>query len=665
MPGSAKTAKWLVVAKTLQPVTPDTSPASVPAVPEMKILSPHRAQIWLLSVVFIVASFALHGAEKIDPSRIQEIAAWLPAQPAGFAWPISNRVAWEKLATNPAFKGAVRAGVKLLAQPLPEQPDSLFLEFSQTGNRTHWQNVAGQRRGRIAKFTLAEALENQGRFLPALEQTIAALCAEKTWVLPAHDGALENFHGHAIIPDLGATGLAAELAEADFVLGDKLSPATRLLIRDNIRRRVLEPFRAMIEGRQPEAFWVRTPMNWNAVCVGNTVFAALALEPARADRAFYAAAGEHCIRYFLSGFTPDGYCAEGVGYWNYGFGHFILLTEALRQSTGGKIDLLNDDKAVAAALFCRRSEILPGIFPTISDCAPGTKPSAQLTAYVCRRLGLDVGSNQLTGIEGDLAQTLMLASLGENPPVARPLEKFNDSPLRTFFPGGGVLIARTAADAELPFAVCLKGGHNNEPHNHNDVGSFSVVVGTNMVICDPGGEVYTKRTFSAHRYDSKVLNSFGHAVPVVAGQLQRTGAEAHGVILATIFTAAADTFKLDFRSAYPVPALEKLERTFVFQRAPAALEVRDEVKFSAPETFESALVTWGTVKAAGSDALEITDGNSTVRVTIDTQGRAFKWRQEIIDEDVDTKRKPVRIGIALDSKIPGGVITLRISPVAK
>jgi hypothetical protein len=632
----------------------------------MKNLFPRRAQTWWLSVVLIISSFALRAAETLDASRIQEIAAMLPAQPAGFAWPVSNRAAWQKLAANPAFATVVSDAAKTLVKPLPDQPDNLFLEFSQTGNRTHWQNVASQRRGRVAKFTLAEALENQGRFLPALEKTIVALCAENTWVMPAHDGSLKNFHGEEITPDLGATGLAAELAEADFVLGDKLSLATRQLIRSNIRHRVLEPFRAMIEGRRPETFWVRTPMNWNAVCVGNTVFAALTLESSTEERAFYAAAGERCIRYFLSGFTPDGYCAEGIGYWNYGYGHFILLTEALRQATGGKIDLLNDDKAIAAALFCRRSEILPGIFPTISDCSPGSKPSAQLTAYVCGRLGLDAGSNQLVGAGGDLAMALMLASLDGNLPVARKLEKFNESPLRSFFPGGGVLLARTAANAEPPFAVALKGGHNNEPHNHNDVGSFSVVLGREMVICDPGGEVYTKRTFSAHRYDSKVLSSFGHAVPVIAGQLQKTGADARGVILETNFTAAADTFKLDYRSAYAVPSLQKLERTFVFQRGETpALEVRDEVKFSQPEQFETALVTWGKVNATGANTLEITDGDSTLRVTIDTQGREFKWRQEKIDEDVQSKRKPIRIGIELNAKISSGVISLRIAPVAK
>ena len=623
---------------------------------------PRLARCLLLPALLILLRYPLWAEETIAAARIQQIAAWLPAQPAGFAWPISNRPAWQKLAADPAFAHAITTANRLLAKPLAEVPDRLFLEYSQNGNRTHWQEAEFERRGRIDRLVLAEAFENKGRFLPAIEATIATLGAEKTWVYPAHDGALANFQGREIIPDLGATGLAAELAEADFVLGDQLAPATRRLIREQVRRRVLDPFRAMIEGRQKEAFWIRARMNWNAVCVGNSVFAALTLLDSREERAFYAAGGEHCIRNFLAGFTPDGYCAEGVGYWNYGFGHFILLTETLRQATGGKIDLLNDDRAVAAALFCRRSEILPGIFPSISDCPPGSKPSPALVAYVGRRLGLPA-AGKLTG-ESGLALGLLLASLPPDVPVARPLDRASDDPLRSFFPGGGVLIARNPPAVAPAFAVALKGGNNDEPHNHNDVGSFSVVLGREMVICDPGGEVYTRRTFSPHRYDSKVLNSYGHAVPVVAGQLQQTGAAARGVILETNSTDAADVFKLDLRSAYAVPSLQQLERTFTFRRgAHPALEVRDAVKFSTPGSFETALISWGKVESAGPNALNLTDGASQLRVTIDTQGQPFKWSSELIDEDVEAKRKPCHIGIVLDRKIAQGVITLRIEPV--
>lgn len=624
------------------------------------------------SLHIIAAAIGLAGvfqtparaAEKLDAASIQEIVAWLPAQPAGFGWPVTNRVAWNKLAAESAFARKVIASAdRLLAKPLADVPDSLFLEFSRDGNRTHWQKAEGARRSRIATFTLAEALQNQGRYLPALEQTITALCAEKTWVLPAHDGSLANFHGTVIDPDLGATGLAAELAEADFILGDKLSPATRKLILENVRRRVLQPFQDMVDGRRKELWWLRAKMNWNAVCVANTVFAALALEPDRETRAWFAAAGEHFIRYSLEGFTPDGYCAEGLGYWNYGFGHDILMIETLRRATGGKIDLLRDNAAIQPALFCVRSEILPGIYPTIADCAPGTQPDAGFKNYIERRLGLAASPSFMPSVKGGLCLTMMLASLGPDLPVARRVEKLSASPLRSFFPYGGVLISRTAADARPAFAAVFKGGNNDEPHNHNDLGSFSVVVGDKMVICDPGGEVYTRRTFSSHRYDSEVLNSFGHAVPVIAGELERTGRAARAVMLETNFSAARDVLKFDLRSAYAVPELEKLERTFDFQRGPSpALTLTDDVRFATPETFETALITWGDIKQLDAQTIQITDGGSAVRVSVDTGGRGFHLRQETIHEDVDTPRQPVHLGIVLDQKITAATVRLRITP---
>ena len=93
--------------------------------------------------------------------------------------------------------------------------------------------------------------------------------------------------------------------------------------------------------------------------------------------------------------------------------------------------------------------------------------------------------------------------------------------------------------------------------------------------------------------------------------------------------------------------------------------MRDEIKLASPETFESALITWGTIRQVGANELEIADGGDAVRVTIDAQGRAFELKQETIDENVVSKRKPVRLGIALAAKVSTATVTLRISPVTK
>lgn len=635
-------------------------------------LRPKRSICCCLLVSLCLPGFGTIQAladSQVSSLRVNEIAAWLPRQPAGFGWPLADRINWGRLASNHAFSNVIADAQGLLTRPLRDQPDDLYLDYSRTGNRDRWQNVAFERRGRVARLALAEAFENRGRFLPLLEMTIAALCAERTWVYPAHDPALNNFYGRENFPDLGAVYVAMELAEADFVLQERLPQETRRLIRDNVTRRVLRPFRAMVEGRQPEASWMRARHNWNAVCLGSITAAALALEPEAQDRAFYIAAAERYIPYFLEGFPADGYCSEGVGYWNYGFGHFIVVTEAARQATGGKVDFMSGPAATQPALFCVRSEIINGVYPTISDVHPGTTPDPQLTAYVRRRFELNSpnrADEPLAGMNRGLAMTLMLSSLGESLPIAHHVGSAGKGPLRSWFPDGGVLLCRTAPGDQPAFGAALKGGNNAENHNHNDVGSFSVVSGRSMVICDPGAEVYTARTFGPHRYDSKVLNSFGHAVPVVAAQRQKTGADARALVLKTDFTEAEDTLVLDIHSAYPVKGLQKLERTFVFRRGAApSLEVRDDVSSDRPRTFESALIIWSEWRLVTKNTLEIRDGRDGVSVRIDTQGRAFQVRAEDIDEDVFTKRKPVRIGIALESAVTNAIVVLRMEPLRR
>jgi hypothetical protein len=613
-------------------------------------------------------STSSRASESIDAARVREIAAMLPAHPAGFGQPITNRAAWENLAARrPELNGLIPRAVKLAAQPLPEQPDSLFLEFTQNGNRTRWQKVASARRDRIQIFTLAECLENRGRFLAPLEEAMAALCAERTWVLSAHDASLKNFQGETIEIDLGSSALGVELATANYLLGDRLSPATRKLIGENLERRIFAPYRAAVTGAGKEFWWMRGQNNWNAVCLDAVTGAALATIGPAEERAWFIAVAEKNIGFYLAGgFTPDGYCVEGLGYWNYGFGNFAFLAENIRQATGGKMDLLTEPLAAQPALYGVRSEILGGVYTTIADCHPGDVPSGILMHYLCQRFGLDFARWRDAELAGGLYEKTGMAFLPAELPQMHSPNNSEELPWRTWFPDGGVLICRPGTGSKVPFAAAIKGGNNGVSHGHNDVGSFSVVAGKTMVICDPGGEVYTARTFSAHRYDSKVLNSFGHDVPVVAGQLQRTGREARAVVVSKEFTHAADTLTLDVRSAYAVADLQKLERTFVFRREESpSLEVCDEIKFAAPKEFETALITWGEIHRVSENELEITDSKDAVRVMIDTQGRAFRLKQETIDENVSSKRQPVRLGIALAEKVMTATVTLRIAPVPK
>jgi len=588
----------------------------------------------------------------------------LSSKAAGFGVPTSNRAIWDRIAAQPGMQSLPRSANQLVRAGLPDQSDDLYLDFSRTGNRERFQRVAAVRRGRIATLTLAECVENKGRFIKPLEETIQSICAERTWVLPAHDRDLKSFNGKGTVIDLGSTMLSCDLATADWLLQDKLSPATRQLIRSNLASRIFAPVHDMLAGRMKPEFWFTATHNWNAVCLAGVTASAMAVLDERGERAWFAAMAEENIKSFLSGFTPDGYCSEGLGYWNYGFGHFVMLGEALRQATGGKVDLLSQPAARMPAQFGFRSEILSNIYPSIADCAPGSQPEEKIMHYLCARFQINAPRWQKVNLVvpgGSLCFNALWMFLPEPLPAVAGSE-ITQPGLRTWFQDGGVLICRPMPGTK-DFAACLKGGNNAEHHNHNDVGSFSVVCGKTTLICDPGAEVYTGRTFSAKRYESKVLSSFGHDVPVISGKLQSSGPRARGIVKQTGFSDACDVLDLDIRSAYNVAELRKLDRRFSYRRGSSpALEVHDAAEFSRPTSFETALITWSKWIRRSTNELQIGMANDAVVVTIETSGVPFELNEEVIHEDVHTPELPHRIAIRLKDPVLKANVVITIKP---
>ena len=73
-------------------------------------------------------------------------------------------------------------------------------------------------------------------------------------------------------------------------------------------------------------------------------------------------------------------------------------------------------------------------------------------------------------------------------------------------------------------ALCAKGGHNNESHNHNDVGSFMLYVDGEPEIVDAGNMIYTAKTFSSERYTLWNVRAAYHNLPLIGGREQLAAA---------------------------------------------------------------------------------------------------------------------------------------------
>ena len=595
-------------------------------------------------------------------ARIAEIAAMLPEKPRGIGFPITDRERWDRLARSDRAAAILRHAQTLADTPPPELPDELYLEYTKTGNRRNYEIPYHRSITRIETLVVAECLENKGRFLPAIERDMLAMCEHRSWLMPACDGALTNFKGTHITVALGSSYRAWILANTLYWLGDRLSATTRERTRAEIRRWVLDPYLKALRGGSTRGnWWMICENNWNAVCNAGIVGTALAIVPSAQERAEYIAGMEISNPFFLAGFTDDGYCSEGVGYWGYGFGRYMMLGLMVRDATGGKLDIFADPKVLAAARFPLNILVQSGIAPAFADCSVRARPSADVMALVSRVYPDMFGGQRRTpsGLGGSILRT-GFHTLVEDEALDAATVEAGSLPLRSWFADAGILVSRGRADAAVPFGAAIKGGHNAESHNHNDVGSYVVVLGGKALLCDPGAEVYTRRTFSSRRYESKVLNSYGHPVPVVGGTLQSKGVAARGKILETEFTDEMDRLVIDLAPAYQVTALRSLTRTFEHDREAGVIQIEDHVQFAEPTAFNTALITLDRAHQVGPDTFAVYDEAHALAIRVEVTGGAWDY----VAEEIENPGRPTprRLGISLKEPVAEARVRFTIQP---
>ncbi len=600
---------------------------------------------------------------KADSLRIQQIAKILPSHPKGFGEPVSNRGAWEKIAAKPSFKDVVSKAEKYLGRPFPEWNDSLFLQFSKIGIRPAGQKMMSDRWDWLAPLVWAECIENKGRFIPVIEMVIRELSQQKSWVLPAHDSGLTTFNGTGNTVDLSAASQAFEYAQALYMLGDKLSTKTRNLLTDNLLTRIFNPVKqSLLTGKGHP--WLARADNWNSVCLAGVCGAALAVIEDPAERAFYVRMAEKYAPNSVTGFSDDGYCSEGLGYYNYGFGKYIYLREILWRATDGKIDLFSGDKMRRIGSFSANIEIMNGSYPYFADCRNETMASDWVLWYCSRNLGLGLAKYDTLsfGTPAGLVEGTML-SFPNSASMSQPnTGKTAKQGIRFYFETSGILICRPQPGSACNIGAAFKGGNNAENHNHNDVGSYAVVVGNQQVMGDAGGPyAYTNKTFSEVRYTLyKSLGSFGHPVPRVNEIEQAEGASAESKVLLTSFSDSEDVYKIDIKSAYPEKSLEKLTRTFKLDRtAKGKVSVTDDFRFTKEGTFETAITTRSAITVLANQDILLEKNGTKALVKMNTFGKPFELSQTIIEEDSPAY---TRIGIRLKEKTSDGRIEVVYCP---
>jgi hypothetical protein len=590
---------------------------------------------------------------------VQQLAEYLPESPSAHGRPITDRVFWDAFALSAG--DLIKDAEQMLGEPTPILSEELYFTFSRKGTRQEYEKPFLKRLNRLAVLTQAECATHRGKYVAAIQNEISAILQEKTWTFPAFDKSLDHYHGKTRDVDLATSMRAATLATAVSWLGDTLPKELREEAYQKLRERVIEPYLSKIRSENTRlCYWTEVNHNWNAVCHTGVVLTALAILPSRTERAEIIVGAARHLPTYLSGFTADGYCDEGLVYWNYGFGHYMVLSEVVLRATRGRVDFYRPAVIRQIATYPGRLEMVPGVFPAFADSSPKYLPHTWLLSLCHRRF--TVGGVETAPAPVSSMQLYEVAVSGFALYPRKNIEGTLavDDPLRGWFPDAGVLISRPVGSKITHLTAAMCGGSNGANHNHNDVGQFLVSTGGKVQVLDPGGEIYTATTFSSRRYESEMLNSMGHSVPRVAGKLQRAGSSARAEVIKAEFTPEQDTLVVDLSSAYDVPELRKLERSFVYSRAgTGSLQVNDRFKYAQPLPFETALITHGSVSVPSEDTLYITEQGSTVKVNIFTGGLPF----EVLQTRIKTTKKtaPTRIAIRLKDPVAGGCVTCRFS----
>ncbi len=508
-------------------------------------------------------------------------------------------------------------------KPIPVLSYSAFREFRRNGNRTNYEKLLEDRDGRQSAAVMACYLGMDR--LRYLQDLMWADCEASWWQLPAHEGPAK---GKDRPIDLWVAMKAAQLAITLDLLQDRIEPEVRDRVLREIRRRAIDEF------FNPDAeFWWKTGTNnWNAVCHGGVGIAALLVEkdPQRLARLITQTLEE--LPAFLSGFTDDGGCNEGPGYWTFGFGWYVDLACALYDFTGGKINIMADPKVERICRYPLAVSIRPGQNLPFSDTEQGFVP-ANLAIRINRFYKVPelYGLCKLTD-DGSLAMESLADLMLYDGTKYRPLNERADA----FLPDLGVARIRSGR-----VTVGAKAGHNAESHNHNDVGSFVIHKGKTFFLTDPGAPIYSARTFSPQRYDSIFCNSFGHGVPVINGQLQPEGRQFAGTIQADgLNTSGAKTIRIEMARAYDVPSLKGLSRTIELAPDGRQVTLSDRFWFSSqPESLEEAFIAILPAKVAedGKSVIVQSEADGALRLRVDGTTGTFR----VAELKEESKESPV------------------------
>jgi hypothetical protein len=425
-----------------------------------------------------------------------------------------------------------------------------------------------------------------------------------------------------------------DVAEMSFALGvgydwlyGQLTPDERAAIKGALLKQGLSFAAAAYAPNGPtdKRVWFSTARhNWNQVCNGGLLAAALALadeEPAVARLVI--AGARKSLPLAMEAYQPDGAYPEGPGYWSYGTTYNVIALALLESALGTDFGLSQAPAFDLTARYRLQVQSPTGLGFNYADGSAnlGASPAytwlglrfgpAHALAH-SRALLADAVEKKRTDRESDRFFALHAVWFAPGEPN-RPAPRVDDLDIR-FRGRSEIALFRSAwADPRALF-VGFKAGRNDVNHAHLDLGSFVLDADGVRWVHDLGPDDYNLPAyFGAKRWTYYRLNNLSHNTVTPGGALQDPKAVAP--IVAFKSTPERAFAVADLTGAYP-GAAQKITRGIAVLDRRRVLVQDDITGLKRGTALTSRVITGARVHLDNPHGATLTQNGRTLRAEI-------------------------------------------------
>ena len=551
----------------------------------------------LATSLFIAQNVA--GVETRVLSRtypLQEIDELVKRQDSFNLFPkISDRKAWTKLPEE-IRQALVTRGEQSLDYRYTGVAASAYLDGVAKGSYRETRAMKVAARRHLNNMVIAECIEDKGRFLRPIVDLVWSIAEESSWT------SLSHFYLHKerdaaklvlALPDvsdplvdLWSATTAKNFSWIYYLLGERLDDMTPRIsnrIKFEVKHRVLDP------AYDRDDFWWMgfsgdnrgIVNNWNPWISSNWLAAILLVEnPEEQSVAIHKLL--RVIDKFIDSYGTAGGIDEGPAYWDRAAGSLFETLSMLYTWSDGAISVYDNPKIRNMMQYIYHAHIDGSYIVNFTDAPARLNPDAELLY----RIGVQIKDQKLRQFAAQFKQPETSIRNGVyyprfhsgQPDIDRELYPLfypglaSEKPAFPYirdawYPRVEHMMARSVEGSNAVFFVGAKGGHNNESHNHNDVGNFILYHNGDPVFIDAGAGSYSLKTFGNARYSLWNMQSAYHNLPTINGQFQEAGRAYQADDVNYEISDTQVKFVLDIAAAYPKAAgVDSWRRTINLQR---------------------------------------------------------------------------------------------------